>query len=148
MQEIWSMLPDLKGSEDPFDGIKIKMFNSSNKSWWYICQAWDLILKEFDGPSLMLVNTVIGEAQEEILGFFCSRILDMTDNPVDPTYSFHEVRDVAQMVPLVLTIYGRDRFDRIIQLAKDESQRDLLRCWAEKANLIDWSQVNEFYSEA
>ena len=78
MQEIWSMLPDLKGSGDELDAVKIELFNGSNKSWWYICQAWDLIIKEFDGGSLMLVNTIIGEAQEEILGFFCSRLLQMT----------------------------------------------------------------------
>ena len=147
MQEIWSMLPDLKGAGDPFDTAKIELFNNGNKSWWYICQAWDLILKEFDGGSLMLVNTIIGEAQEEILGVFCSRIMEMTDDPVDPVYSTMEAHEIYTLVPLVLTIYGEYRYERIIQLARDE-KRNLLRKWASTAKLIDWKKVDKLYEEA
>ena len=147
MQEIWSMLPDLKGDGDPFDAAKIELFNNGDKSWWYICQAWDLILREFDGGHLMIVNTIIGEAQEEILGVFCNKVLDMTNDPVDPEYSAMEKYDLHMMVPLVLTIYGEDRFARIIQLGQDEEQKDLLRKWASTANLIDWDKVDKYYDE-
>ena len=147
MQEIWSMLPDLKGAGDEFDALKIELFNTGDKSWWYISQVWDLILKEYEGDSLMLVNTIIGEAQEEILGAFCNRIMEMTDDPVDPVYSTMEAHEIYTLVPLVLTIYGEDRYERIIQLARDE-QRDLLRKWASTVNLIDWAKVDKFYDEA
>ena len=126
MQEIWSMLPDLKGNGDEFDALKIELFNTGNKSWWYISQVWDMILKEYNGANLMLVNTIIGEAQEEILGAFCSKVLDMTDNPVDPVYSTMEAYDLYTLVPLILTIYGEDRYERIIQLAKGEEQKETL----------------------
>ena len=145
MQEIWSMLPDLKGSGDELDAVKIELFNGSNKSWWYICQAWDLILEEYDGGSLMLVNTIIGEAQEELLGSFCSKAMDLTDDPVDPVFSSMEWYDLQKMVPLVLTVFGEKRYERIIQLAPDEKQRNLLRKWASTAKLIDWAKVDEFY---
>ena len=148
MQEIWSMLPDLKGAGDEFDALKIELFNTGNKSWWYISQVWDLILKEYEGDSLMLVNTIIGEAQEEILGSFCSKILNMTNDPADPIYSTMETYDLYTLVPLVLTIYGKDVYERIIQLAADEEKRDLLRKWASTVNLIDWAKVDKFYDEA
>ena len=141
------MLPDLKGSGDEFDAVRVVMFNNGNKSWWYICQSWDLILKEFDGGALMLVNTIIGEAQEEILGQFCNKVLDMVDDPVDPTYSTMESYDIHRMVPLILTIYGENRFERIIQLAGTENQCNLLRGWASTALLIDWDVVDKYYDE-
>lgn len=145
MQEIWSMLPDLKGSESALETMQAELFNGSEKSWWYVCQAWDLILKEFDGGSLMLVNTVIGEAQEEILGFFCSRVLQMTADPIDPDhYSMEVFGGLKSLVPLILTIYGEDVYERLTQLA-DESQQPVLRAWAEEAQLIDWDKVDAFY---
>lgn len=151
MQEIWSMLPDLKGSEDALDNMKADTFNTSNKSWFFICMAWDLILEQFDGGSLMLVNTIIGEAQEEVLGSFCSKVLDMTlasEYTADPIYSGMEAYDLHKMVPLVLTIYGEDRYERIIQLAKSDKHREVLRMWASTAKLIDWDKVDAFYEES
>lgn len=148
MQEIWSMLPDLKGNGDKFDAAKIELFNTGNKSWWYICQAWDLILKEYDGGSLMLVNTIIGEAQEEILGSFCSKVLSMMDDdPVDPVYSTMETYDLYTLVPMILTIYGEDRYERIIQIAEGEKQKEILRKWASTVKQIDWDKVDAFYAE-
>lgn len=145
MQEIWSMLPDLKGSESALEKMQVDLFNSSEKSWWYICQVWGLILEQYDGGSLMIVNTVIGEAQEEILGFFCNRLLQMTPSPIDPEhYSMEVLGELKPLVPLILTVYGEDVYEKLIRLA-DESQQPVLRAWAEEAQLINWDKVDEFY---
>lgn len=140
MQEIRSLLPDLKGNKEREH--MVAMFNESDKSWWYIANAWELIMAEYTGGDLLLLNTVIGEAQEEILGAFVSAAMDLTEDPLDPWHYGSEVEHVAKiLVPLVLQVFGRKRFERIIRVAKDE-QWSTLREWADEATQIDWNKLD------
>lgn len=142
MQEIWSLLPDLKGNGSELDNRTVEMFNNSEKSWWYCCQAWRILMGEYKGGDLLLLNTVIGEAQEEILGMFANAILDMTEKPCDPFHYEMEVSSTAKdLVPLMLVIFGDDRYARIIRMAED-SQQPILQKWAQEATVIDWSSLD------
>ena len=101
MQELWSMLPDLKRQNEATD-VYNEMKASGDASVMNLSLVWDVVTSEYDGNEMALVNIILCDEEEFLIGSLVKAIVDWRVHPVDSVHQYFEVEGViSQYAPLL-----------------------------------------------
>jgi hypothetical protein len=101
MKELWASLPDLKRQSEATQ-VYNEMKNSGEGSVMNLALSWEDITSEYGGDEMALVNILLCDEEEFLIGSLVKAIVDWTENPVDPTHQYFEVEGlISQYAPLL-----------------------------------------------